>query len=399
MSESPSPIPLPAGLPPPPAEAVAVHQRLLARIGEEIRAGGGALPFARFMELALYAPGLGYYSNGLAKFGPDGDFITAPEVSELFGRCLARTGEPLLQALPGAEVLEFGAGSGRLAADLLATWAELGCLPERYAILERSGALRAVQRETLVARVPALLPRVEWLEALPAEGLRGFLLGNEVLDAFPVHRFRWQEGQVWEWCVTESEEGLGAIWQLTANVRLQEVVTRLAGELDLAEGYQGELSLQLGPWVAAVAECLREGAMLFIDYGYPRRELYHPQRSDGTLVCHYRHRMHGDALALAGLQDITSYVDFTTVAEAGVGQGLQLMGFTAQAQFLVDCGIEQWLAELPPDGSARQLQRVNEAKRLLMPGEMGERFRCIGFGRGWDQALPGFRLQDLRGRL
>ena len=390
-------------LPAPDAAAAAHSARLLAVIRAEI-AAHGAISFARFMEQALYAPGLGYYCAGTDKFGPGGDFITAPELSPLFSRCLARQCQQLLSALGGGTLLELGAGTGIMAADLLAELQAMQALPEQYAILERSGDLRERQRQTLVERSPALAERVVWLDALPASGFRGVILGNEVLDALPVERFRITAQGPRRLAVSAEENRL--VWVEGAeDPAVTEAVARIEADLGwrLAHGYTSEYVPRLGEWLAAVAEPLSAGALLFIDYGYPRREYYHPERSAGTLLCHYRHRAHDDPLILPGLQDITANVDFTAVADAAQAAGLTVAGYTTQNYFLFGCGLVELLAEdqecagaLP---STRILQQAGQVKRLTLPGEMGERFQAIALTRNLEIPLCGFALRDQRRRL
>ncbi len=384
--------------PAPSPDMQAVQAALVELLRGRMAQQGGAIPFVEFMEQALYAPGLGYYSNGLRKFGPDGDFITAPELTSLFGRSVARFVMAVLQELDGGDVLEFGAGSGALAIDLLRELEQEGCLPERYYILERSSALVQRQREAIGVAVPQLLDRVHWLDTLP-DSLCGVMLGNEVLDASAVQRFQWTGVDTQEYWVTEAEAGFGWLLREPNDDQLSSVVAALAQAYRWAPGYRSERDPTLQPWVRSVAEVLEAGTLLLIDYGSPRSERYHPQRADGTLMCHYRHRAHGDPLILPGLQDITSWVDFTSVAEAGAEAGLTLEGFTTQAHFLLDCGLDRLLMAQEPDGSPRYLARVQQAKQLLMPGEMGERFKCMALRRGIAAGLPGFRQQDLRGRL
>jgi SAM-dependent MidA family methyltransferase len=375
-----------------------LQDALVARIRARMREQGGALPFLDFMEQALYAPGLGYYSNGLRKFGAAGDFITAPELSPLFGRSLASCAEAVLGAVPGGDVLEFGAGSGALAVTLLQELERCDCLPNQYLILERSAALQQRQREAIAASLPHLVDRVHWLEALP-ESFAGLMLANEVLDAAPVRRFQWTGAAVREYWVEWRDDGFAWCLREPADARLAAVVTGLAHAHGWEAGYTSEWDPALAAWMGSVADSLRTGALLLIDYGSPRSERYHAQRGSGTLMCHYRHRAHGDPLILPGLQDITSYVDFTGVVEAGTDAGLLLEGYTTQAHFLLDCGLDRLLMALEPDGSPRYLAQVQQAKQLLMPGEMGERFKCMALRRGIEGGLPGFRQQDMRGRL
>jgi SAM-dependent MidA family methyltransferase len=359
---------------------------------------GGCLPFDAFMEMALYQPGLGYYAGGLMPFGEQGDFITAPESGRLFGRCLARSVASVMHQLEQGVVLELGAGSGVLAADLLQELDRLDALPERYYILERSGAMCALQRATLSRQVPELARRVEWLEALPEKPLRGVVFGNEVCDAMPVQRFCWLDGEVTELGVRVSGSAL-SMCERSAGEALQAEVNRLAREYQWSGRYQSELCPVLPAWAQSLADCLASGLLLLIDYGYGQTEYYHPQRSMGTLMCHYRHHAHDDPLWFPGLQDITAFVDFTRLAEAVTDAGMQLEGYASQAQFLVACGIEQVMATFDSQDTQRFLQLSNEAKRLLLPGEMGERFKFIGFSRDLPAAVTGFSSQDLRSRL
>jgi SAM-dependent MidA family methyltransferase len=365
---------------------------------EEARAGGGLLPFDRFMELALYAPGLGYYAAGARKLGPGGDFVTAPEISPLFGRCIARQCVEVLDALDGGDVLELGAGTGALAADLLAALEALGRLPERYLILEPSADLKARQRELLTVRLPRLMERVAWLDALP-KGFRGVLLANEVADAIPVHRFLvGGDGSVAEGFVRPFEGGWEAVAAPPVSHGLADAVAALHRDgLANEPGYASEINLRLGPWAAALAAAMGRGLALVIDYGYPRSEYYHPERRTGTLMCHYRHQAHVDPLVHVGLQDITAHVDFSALAAAATCSGLRVAGFATQAHFLLGCGLQELLAEVLARGAAPEL--LLGAKQLLMPAGMGERFRVLGLAKGVDRSWRGFSLRDLRGRL
>jgi len=436
-------MPISPSLPPPTAEEQAHSARLAERLRAAIAAAGGAIDFARFMDLALYEPELGYYRGGQRKFGAGGDFVTAPELGPLFAQCLARPCAQVLQATRG-DVLEAGAGSGALAADLLAALEQLGALPARYLILELSAELRARQRETLERKVPQLAARVHWLEALPAGGFRGMIVGNELLDALPVERFRitasgLRQSQVaWENdrfadgtddCMDaggrappgavagpraaghDSRDGggrakqdagaeggpvCGFVWRERAADRaLQERI----GPLHLPEGYVSEVGFQAEAWVRSAAEALEDGVLLFIDYGFPRAEFYHPQRRGGTLMCHYRQRAHDDPLGFVGLQDITAHVDFSAVAAAGRAAGLSLLGYTSQAAFLLDCGLEHLVAQSDPDDTRAHLALTAQIKKLTLPHEMGELYKAIALGRGIEAPLAGFRRQDRRARL
>ncbi len=382
MSTLPAPAPGP--------EALAHSRRLAAHIADEIGQAGGWIPFARYMELALYAPGLGYYAAGAGKFGAAGDFVTAPELSPLFGRTLARQAAQVLAAT-GGDILELGAGSGRLALDLLRELERLDALPARYAILEVSPDLRARQRALLEREAPALLARVAWLDALP-ERATGLVLGNEVLDALPVHLVQRTAAGLAERGV--GLEGDAFVWR---DRPLEDgpllAAAREAGFDGAEPGYLSEVNLAAPALVASLARRLERGALLFLDYGFPRAEYYHPQRSQGTLMCHYRHHAHADPFFLPGLTDITAHVDFTAVAEAGVEAGLAFLGYTSQASFLINCGLTALLQETPP-GEAAYLRQAASVQKLLSPSEMGELFKAIALGKGLEGPLLGFGRGD-----
>lgn len=390
---------LAAGLPSLTTEELAHSRRLVERIRDAIDASSGWISFERFMELALYEPGLGYYSAGATKLGRDGDFVTAPEISSLFSRCIAAQCAEVIERLGRGDVLELGAGSGIMAADVLGELARLGRLPSRYFILEISADLRERQRRTIAARVPQLLDRVEWLEELP-QGLRGVLIANEVLDALPVQRFRIRGSQV---------NALGVTWQLGqldwsevhADPALEAQVRAIEQEIGtpFPDGYTSEVNLRLGPWIKALADALQEGVALFVDYGLPQRQYYRHDRSEGTLLCHFRHRFHDQPLINVGVQDIGAWVDFTAVATAAAQAGLQIAGFSTQAHFLIGCGIEQLLARLPEDEITERVQLARQAMMLTLPGEMGERFKVIGLARSYEHPLRGFGIRDLTASL
>jgi SAM-dependent MidA family methyltransferase len=378
-----------ASLPPLSIEQSAHCVRLVESMRDDIAAHGGWIGFARYMELALYAPGLGYYSAGAKKFGAAGDFVTAPEISPLFARTLARQAGQVLRDTAG-DVLELGAGTGRLAAQMLLELQRMETLPSRYRILEVSAYLREVQQETLASLLPPeLLRRVEWLDALP-DALIGFAFGNEVLDALPAHIVAWCEDGIFE---------RGMAWE-NGRIAWQErpladgALLEAAQQLALPPGYVSEICLATPALIASLAAMLQRGVLLFVDYGFPRREYYHPQRASGTLMCHYRQHAHDDLLLYPGLQDITAHVDFTAVAEAGVGHGLQLLGYASQAQFLLNCGITELMAEVPPADMAAYLPLVSQAQKLLSPAEMGELFKVIALGKGVEALLIGFSQGD-----
>jgi SAM-dependent MidA family methyltransferase len=382
--------------PPLSAEEAAHSRALLERIAAEVRAAGGWLSFERFMALALYAPGLGYYSAGSVKLGAGGDFVTAPEVSDLFSRCVAAQCAELLA--PGGEILELGAGTGRMAEVVLRELGARGQLPARYAILEVSADLADRQRRRIAALPAALAERVVWLERLPERPFEGVILANEVLDALPCRRFAIERGAILELGVAIEDARL-IERSVPADAELTAEWTRLIAQLPapLAEGYVSEMCLRVAPWLAGVAECLARGAVLLFDYGLPRAHYYHPQRLTGTVRCHFKHRVHDDPYVNLGVQDITAWVDFTRVAEAAEACALQVAGFATQAAFLLGTGIERLVGET--DDTLEHARRAGEARRLLLPGEMGEAFKVMALTRGFDRPLGGFALQDLRGSL
>jgi SAM-dependent MidA family methyltransferase len=386
-------------LPAPSPHELALSAELASLIHREIAAAGGSIPFSRFMERCLYAPGLGYYSAGRRKFGPGGDFVTAPEISPLFGRCLARSCAAVLGTPGGGDILEFGAGSGQLAIDLLGELESMGCLPDSYLILERSADLKARQQQAIRRDVPQLLDKVTWIDALPAAGFRGVMLANEVLDAMSVERFRWDGTSAALFHVCSEGDGFG--WRLQSGITNETtaLVEACVSGSNLCAGYVSEFNTSLQPWLQTVAERLDQGLILLIDYGYPQHEFFHPQHSSGTLMCHYRHHAHADPLLWPGLQDITTHVNFTAVAEAAVAADLEVAGYTTQVYFLLDCGLEDLLLQSGPTDTTDYLKAAQQAKTLILPGEMGERFKAIGLTRGIDIPVPGFRMQDQRERL
>lgn len=375
-----------AGLPPPAEAALAHSRRLQALILSTIAGSGGWISFARYMELALYAPGLGYYSAGSRKLGASGDFVTAPELSPLFGRSLARqVAELLAQDIP--DIIELGAGSGALAATLLSELAAPGQPPRRYRILEVSADLRERQQALLRERVPEWLDRIEWLDALP-QSFSAVVIGNEVLDALPVHRVR-KTGD----CLLEL--GVCATGgTLDRAIRPADAALIAGTPRDLPDDYETEIGLAAPALVRDLGLRLARGALLFIDYGFPAHEYFHPQRNRGTLMCHYRHRAHGDPFLWPGLQDITAHVEFSAIANAGAAAGLDLLGYASQAQFLINCGITDLLAQTPASDAARYAPLAAAVQTLLSPAEMGELFKVIAFGRGISAPLRGFNRGD-----
>jgi len=391
---------------PPLSAAERGHSERLARIiGDEIQSSGGSIAFSRFMELALYAPGLGYYSAGAHKFGAGGDFITAPELGPLFAECVAEALAPVLrQSGPDAQFLEIGGGSGCFAAAALLHLDALDALPARYAILEPSADLRQRQKVLLHERLPPQInARVVWLDGPPDAQWSGVVFANEVIDALPTPRFAIADGAVWEEHVVLAEDN--ASFQIAlrpADVLLSTAIGHLERQLDapLADGYRSEVLPQLPYWIKAVAGPLQRGALLFVDYGYPRREYYHPQRTDGTLRAFYRHHVSADLFARVGLQDLTASVDFTALAEAGTLAGFEFQGYSTQAGFLLGNGLPSRLdAHEANAGSEPERLALRQQVRILtQPHEMGERFQVMGFARdvAFDAA---FAAGDLSHRL
>ena len=369
---------------PPFAEAQQHGQHVVDHIIEIIHQQG-PISFSTFMQLALYAPGLGYYSAGAHKIGVAGDFITAPEISPLFSHCIARQCQQVFSCLGGGDILEFGAGSGVMATDILLACQHLGCLPENYYILEISADLRQRQQQLLKNRLPDLYDRVLWLDQLPDKPINGVILANEVLDAMPVEVFKQANGLKQFFVDYQNEK---FIWKLRDidNLSLQRKIKNL--DIKFAENYQSEINVNLQSWVQSLSGCLQQGVVVLIDYGFPRSEYYHIDRHMGTLMCHYQHHAHPDPLVYPGLQDITAHVDFTAVAEAAIESGFEVLGFTNQAAFLLNCGIET------NDGQSAQ-----QLKQLLMPNEMGELFKVIALGKGAMPELIGFKKMDQLHRL
>ncbi len=379
-------------LPAPDASAAAHSERLRRLIAEEIVGAGGWLSFARFMELALHAPGLGYYSAGSRKFGAAGDFVTAAELGALFGRALARQAAQILRE-GIVDIVELGAGSGRLARDLMTELAALDCLPQRYLILETSAELRDRQHALLHRELPQLAPRIEWLADLPAS-LNALVIGNEVLDAMPAHIITTRDGGIDE--LGAIADGQSIVWGARpATGRVLEA----ARELDLPPGYTTEIQLAAQAFIRTLAARLARGVVLLIDYGFPAREYYHPQRSMGTLMCHYRHHAHDDPFCLIGLQDITAHVDFSAIAQTGVDGGCDILGYTNQALFLINCGITDLLAVTPAADAASYLPLSAQVQTLTSPAEMGELFKVIALGKQIAAPLLGFARGDKRHAL
>lgn len=386
-----------ASLPVPDTGSLARSTLLSARIASEIAEAGGWLPFSQYMERVLYTPGLGYYSGANVKFGrtaADGsDFITAPEISPFFGRALAR---PIAEALALAEsneIIEFGAGTGKLAAELLNT---LGTACQCYTIIELSGELRERQKAMIAERAPALAARVRWLDRLP-ESFSGVVIGNEVLDAMPIQLYAYRDGQWFERGVGLDHSHI--VWQerpivrdAKGHIHIPDLSDALRRQIE-ADGldYLAETHAAARAFVSTVCAMLERGAAIFIDYGFPAHEYYHPQRANGTLMCHFRHHAHDNPLLYPGLQDVTAHVDFSGIAEAALDAGADVLGYMSQARFLINAGIAEQLRQaVDPTETARYLPAANGVQKLLAESEMGELFKVIGFSRGLSDAPQAF---------
>ena len=385
----------------PPADAASLQhsRRVTEMMRQEIAGSGGSISFAEYMHHALYAPKLGYYAAGSVKFGAAGDFVTAPEVSPLFAFVLARQCAEILQQLDGGDVLELGAGSGILAAGLLCKLEQLGELPDRYLILEISADLRQRQQRLLQEQAPLLADKVEWLTSLPQD-FCGVIVANEVADALPVERFAIADDQVLQQRVTVQDDGFG--WcSAAAPALLRDAVREIEDDIGepLPAGYKSEVSLAMPAWIGDIADCLRHGCAFIFDYGVSRREYYAMDRNDGWLRCHFRHFAHSDPLILTGIQDLTTWVDFTAVAAAAAGRSLEVDGFLTQADFLISGGMQEELTDFTDMSERQQIQLSRELKLLTLPSEMGESFKCLGLSRGKLQKASAFSGADRAHRL
>jgi len=398
------------GLKEPEPDACAHSKQLCTLIRDKILHCGGKIGFNRFMELALYAPGMGYYSAGSHKFGEAGDFVTAPVISPLFSRCIARQCAQVLGSLQkrgnNADILEAGAGSGEMACDILMELERMDILPAHYFILDISADLRQRQHALIQQRAPHLLRYVHWLDKLPVKGFTGIVLANEVLDAMPVHRVHIGKKNAQEYYVAEDNGSF--VWCLDAlsSEPLRHRITAIRQILDndISDiGYTTEINLIAESWIRDIADTMATGLILIIDYGFPRHEYYHPQRSEGTLMCHYNHHAHDEPLVLVGLQDITCHIDYTAIAEAAYDAGLTVSGYTSQGHFLLACGLVEPANLAVPvingQPSVAEIKQAQEIKKLTLPHEMGELFKVMALTRDIDIPLMGFALNDDRVRL
>ncbi len=381
-------------LPEPDPESAAHSHRVANYLRERIAEEGGSISFAEFMQHALYAPGLGYYVSGTRKFGAGGDFVTAPEISPLFGKVLARQTTAALQQLEARQIFELGAGSGALAATMLGKLAQIDALPDRYYILEVSADLRERQQERLEQEIPDHAPRVEWLAELP-EVFSGVIIVNEVADALPVERFARTGGVLKQYRVSD-DSGKFCWHQADAPEQLLYAIQSVEEALgrQFPDNYRSEICLALTPWIRELVESLREGLIFLFDYGVTRREYYAPDRNDGWLRCYFRHHAHNDPLILPGIQDLTTSVDFSALASAAADAGADVAGFVSQAHFLLNGGLQEELADFTSLPLEEQLELSRQAKLLTLPAEMGENIKCIGLSRGNFMPPPAFHEFD-----
>ena len=380
---------------PKPDEYSAAHSHRVAQhICERIADAGGSISFAEYMQLALYAPGLGYYVSGTTKFGADGDFVTAPEISPLFAQVLARQCAAVLEQVDNGQIIELGAGSGVLAATLLSKLSRLNALVDRYYILEVSPDLKLRQEDCLRDQVPELFDRVQWLSELPGD-FSGVIVANEVADALPVERFA-KVGDFLQQSRVVVENGEFHWRQHEAPEALARAVSDVEIKIgwQLPDNYQSEICLALAPWISDLVEVLGHGIIFMFDYGVTGREYYAPDRHDGWLRCHFRHHAHNDPLIYPGIQDLTTWVNFSALADAAVDAGADIAGFVTQAHFLINGGLQEELAGFASLPVGEQLELSRQTKLLTLPGEMGENFKCIGISRGDIRPPAAFRTSD-----
>lgn len=379
-------------LPQPTSEEKIHSEKLQTIIATEIKRKG-PISFHDFMQKALYQPQLGYYRAGTHKFGSQGDFVTAPEISSLFSWCIARQCAEILSKINHPSILELGAGSGRMALEILRELERLNCLPEYYYILEPSADLKQRQLELFAEQGSQFLNKIKWLSELPPQLFSGVMLANEVIDAIPIHKFKIENNVFYEFYVDVHNGEFQ--WQ-SLPAKSPRLITEIENLNISSPEYASEINLMLKPWIKTLADSLQEGVVILIDYGFVRREYYHPERAMGTLMCHYRHRAHDNPLILVGIQDITAFVDFTRVAEAALDAHLEISGFTHQAGFLLNCGIMDFsqMSSIP-----EQYAIAQQIKRLILPSEMGEKFKVIALSKDYSEPLSGFREFDQLDKL
>jgi len=386
-----------------PASALAAHAELVARIRARMAQQQGRISYAEYVEMALFEIGVGYYDSGQVQFGDKGDFVTAPEISPLFSRCLAHNAIAVLQHLGGGSVLEFGAGAGTMAGEILLEMERQACVPKNYFIVERSTKLRIRQQTNITAHAPHLVHRVQWLDNAP-DDFSGAVFANELLDAFPVQRVRLhRDAPAQEFYVVWDEKDAGFAWALD---EIDDPVARtLAAQIPLDwtqcahTHYDTEVHVAAYHWLRELAARVASGAIMLIDYGYPRSEYYLPERDEGTIVCYFQHQAHDNPLVLTGIQDLTAHVEFSTLAEAAQEYGLDVAGFTTQGHFLLSSGLEDMVGDVIKTSARDFLPIIQQIKRLVMPTGMGEMFKVLGLTKHYTGPLPGFRINNRLDRL
>jgi SAM-dependent MidA family methyltransferase len=374
-------------LPSPSPEAAAHSRRVAEHIADVLADEGDWVPFSRYMEIALYATGLGYYTAGARKFGAEGDFVTAPEISPMFGKCLALQARQVMRQA-GGQILELGPGSGALAVEIYGELKSQHAAPTKYMLLEVSPDLRDRQRRKIHERFPQDFDRFVWLDRLP-EKIRGVVIANEVLDVVPFNMIRREGADILERGVAVTEAGFAWDDQPMPDGDLKRRARAVLPPGDYE--YVTEINLAAEGLVRTIAHNLEAGAAFFIDYGFAEREYYHPQRSMGTLRCHYRHRFHGDPFFMPGLQDITAHVDFTAMGRAAQSGGAEVLGFTTQAHFLISCGLAVLVSAGDPAITLSRLKATSAVHRLISPAEMGELFKVLAIGKGIADPLLGYQ--------
>ena len=395
---------IPQTLPAPSADEIELSQPLVTLICDEIAKSGGKITFHRFMELALYTPGLGYYATEKPIFGDQGDFVTAPELTPLFSRAIAQQVKQVLESLDDqGDILEFGAGSGVMACDILMELEKLGCLPKHYYISEISPSLQQRQHTRITTYAPHLIDRVRWIKELP-KTFKGVILGNELLDALPTHRVQFESnGSHKELYVTFNNQQLEWVADEPSSNSLKSLLDKVyknnQQNIDMAGHYQSEINLANIDWVKSISDILEQGVVILIDYGFSEDEFYRAERNEGSLMCHYKHRAHNNPLTHVGLQDLTSHVNFTQVAETAFESGMDILGFTTQTYFLLGCGLENLLNEIDINDSKLFIAETQPVKQLILPDEMGELFKVIAFGKNYDEPMLGFSIKNLLERL
>ena len=386
--------------------------RVLARVTEHIEGASAPVTLGEFVHYVLYTPGLGYYAAGLRKFGEGGDFVTAPELGDVFARCLAVAFAPVLKEINSATIVELGAGTGQLAYDLLLALDEQGVAPRQYAIVEVSPDLVARQKQQLQSLPEHLANRVIWMTTPPSEDFDGIVFGNEVIDALPFERFRVEATELAEIQMDyvavkdgklqlHSDRANQVVASYVHDLKVSLTTDRHDGNAEfLVPPYTSEVRPDMSAWLQSFGAKLRRGVLLFIDYGTDRTEFYHPERDTGTMTCHFRHRVHDDVLHLPGLQDITAWVDFSQLMDDASSLGWQLDGYATQAHFLISCDMDTWLAERITQATTEQQIRLGaQVRTLTMPGEMGERFKVIAFKKNIAGSVFPPSCMSMEGRL